>query len=57
MLPVCARLHRLLSHTTTSYDRALFKGIGPRIARSAPQYGVMLLAFELMQKVLQQADR
>jgi len=35
-----------------SRDRALFKGVGPRIARSAPQYGVMLLAFEVLQKVL-----
>eukprot|EP01103_Thecamoeba_quadrilineata_P000398 TRINITY_DN10338_c0_g1_i1.p1 TRINITY_DN10338_c0_g1~~TRINITY_DN10338_c0_g1_i1.p1 ORF type:complete len:587 (-),score=82.74 TRINITY_DN10338_c0_g1_i1:17-1777(-) len=31
---------------------ALWKGLGPRILRSAPQYGVMLMSFELLQSLL-----
>eukprot|EP01028_Stygiella_incarcerata_P002362 TRINITY_DN1441_c0_g1_i1.p1 TRINITY_DN1441_c0_g1~~TRINITY_DN1441_c0_g1_i1.p1 ORF type:complete len:167 (+),score=42.70 TRINITY_DN1441_c0_g1_i1:289-789(+) len=32
--------------------RSLFKGSAPRVLRSAPQYGVMLLTYEVMKKVL-----
>jgi solute carrier family 25 (mitochondrial aspartate/glutamate transporter), member 12/13 len=32
--------------------RGLFKGSVPRVLRSGPQYGVMLLTYEVMKKVL-----
>jgi len=32
--------------------KAFFKGMGPRVFRSAPQYGVMLLSYELLLRIV-----
>jgi len=35
---------------------ALFKGVGPRVIRSSPQYGVMLLAYEMLHSIFNGED-
>jgi hypothetical protein len=46
-------LHKVISNE--GY-KALFKGLVPRVVRSSPQYGFMLLSYEILSKLLKEEE-